>query len=80
MTTTAGPAPDRAVVVPNYEPHQLEQISSLLSDGRMDITIRTIMVELNTNRCVARSILDELASRCGGTGGGGGWEDAAITA
>jgi hypothetical protein len=70
MTGSTTPASAYEVGVP-HEPHQLEQISSLLYDGRIDITIRTIMIELSTNRSVARSILDELASRCGGGGVGG---------
>ena len=46
-----------------YEPHQLNQISSLLNDTRECITLRSIMLELTVNRNVARSILDALVTQ-----------------
>ncbi len=35
-----------AVVPAHHEPHQLEQVSSLLRDLRKTITLRTVMLEL----------------------------------
>jgi len=46
------------------EPHQVDQILSLVNDQRECVTLRSIMLELTVNRGAARSILEEVVRRC----------------
>ncbi|KAL7464689.1 hypothetical protein ACHAXS_005023 [Conticribra weissflogii] len=56
-----------------YEPHQMDQILSLLDDQSSCLTIKTIMLELSVPRFVARRLLGDVARRvtCSGHAGGG---------
>ncbi|EJK60478.1 hypothetical protein THAOC_19165 [Thalassiosira oceanica] len=56
----------------SYEPHQLDQIRSLLEDQRECITLRCIMLELSVNRRVARQILARLVNDAAGSPPGDG--------
>ena len=53
----------------SYEPHQLDQVRSLLEDQRECITLRCIMLELSVNRRVARQILARLVDDAAGSPG-----------
>lgn len=55
-----------------YEPHQMDQILSLLDDQSACLTLKTIMLELSVPRFVARRLLEDVARRVASSGHAGG--------